>query len=262
MANTKRRNPGFKGADPGGLTGEQRARLAGWPQSMGRAEGVPPARVIVGGANLLVRPVVARTLPDLVRALVPGRGGKPGQRGRPRREHADRVALALRAVLAERAGESTFAGAVKADLIAAGHGDDAARLARMVLQCQRERRWLDDARMTEPLLQYAPHVLAGKPLFVYRIRLELAPPARGPTFGGADSAAGAALVEGPALPAQRAGAAAAARSPILDTAAWREVEFIHVALEPAGELELNSTLEHGDKPDLSDAEPVTLKSQR
>lgn len=262
MANTKRRNQGFKGADPGGLTGEQRARLADWPQSMGRAEGVPPARVTVGGVNILVRAVVVRTLPDLVRAWVPGRGGKPGQRGRPRREHADRIALALRAMLAERARESTFAGAVKADLIAAGHGDDAKRLERMVLQCQHERRWLDDARMTEPLLQYAPHVLAGKPLFLYRVRLELAPLARGSTFDGADSAAGAAPVEGPALPAQRADDAAGARSPIIDTEAWREVEFIHVALEPAGALEFNLTLEHGDKLDLSDAEPVTLKSQR
>jgi hypothetical protein len=241
-------------------TGERSAR-ADWPRSS-PGERLPAAAVRVGAARLAVRPIAVRSLEALARVLLPEAPAAPGGRGRPRKPLAARVALVLGAELDLRAGRAaTIADALRAALAAQNPAPPAAepadrwlaevRLAERnhkaraaLLAALRDRRWLIDAGHMATLLEHAARVAEGKPIFVYRIEVELSPRGQHSTV---DAQTGA----GAPAPAPES-----YRSPIADRARDGFLRFHAVTLEPVPMLEFDLRLEHGDNADLADATAV------
>ena len=131
--------------------GEIRARAAWAPPSRTVVE-VPPGGFRLGGRVFTGRAVP--TLPELVRAFIPGRGCKPGERGRPR-EHAERIARALRSVLAMRRASISFRAAALAELRAGRIPRDRENQYRMMAK---DRRWLEKLGLLPRLLNMAERI--------------------------------------------------------------------------------------------------------
>jgi hypothetical protein len=126
-----------------------------------REQWAPPSRSVfevpAGGFRLgkhVFRGRAVATLPELVAAFVPGRGGKPGERGRPR-AHAERIARVLRAVLAMRRAGISFRAAAMAELQADGITRDR---ENQYLMMAKDRRWLETLGLLARLLDMAERI--------------------------------------------------------------------------------------------------------